>query len=281
MFITAVRVERDLGVPSVSFNTPTGHRSCTPEDCSELVANSPQGPVPVSGVFPAGSTLHLLETRLQAVWLSPCRADPPARHPIRLGMDCRFSWHAFVPGLPFQGRVSHRIQRHLLSSLPAARAIHQCTSWRTDYYQTSVAIGLASRRRSLVRPCCTYRAERRRPTHLLKCPHWASPAPRRLRRQIRDTDTGHSTGSGVFPVDGGLHHWRFGFGQFSSHHIPRVPQHPAPQRLARPLLSWHALVPQGPFEPEVSHQTQEPPSEFLPAALGIQQGASRRTGSAA
>ena len=32
---------------------------------------------------------------------------------------------------------------------------------------------------------------------------------------------------------------------------------------------------------QVSHQTQEPPSEFLPAALGIQQGASRRTGSAA
>jgi hypothetical protein len=90
MFITAVRVERDLGVPSVSFNTPTGHRSCTPEDCSELVANSPQGPVPVSGVFPVGAILHLLETRLQAVWLSPCRADPPARHPIRLGMDCRF-----------------------------------------------------------------------------------------------------------------------------------------------------------------------------------------------
>ena len=90
MFTTAVRVERDLGVPSVSFNTLTGHRSCTPEDCSELVANSPQGPVPVSGVFPVGSVLHLLETRLQAVWLSPCRADPPARHPIRLGMDCRF-----------------------------------------------------------------------------------------------------------------------------------------------------------------------------------------------
>jgi hypothetical protein len=90
MFTTAVRVERDLGVPSVSFNTLTGHRSCTPEDYSELVANSPQGPVPVSGVFPVGAIFHLLETRLQAVWLSPCRADPPARHPIRLGMDCRF-----------------------------------------------------------------------------------------------------------------------------------------------------------------------------------------------
>ena len=133
MFITAVRVERDLGVPSVSFNTLTGHRSCAPEDCSELVANSPQGPVPVSGVFPVGAVLHLLETRLQAVWLSPCRADPPARHPIRLGMAAGFL-ACCCPRLPFQGRVSHRIQRHLLSSLPAARAIHQCTSWRTDYY---------------------------------------------------------------------------------------------------------------------------------------------------
>ena len=64
MFTTAVRVERDLGVPSVSFNTLTGHRSCTPEDCNELVANSPQGPVPVSGVFPVGAIFHLLETRL-------------------------------------------------------------------------------------------------------------------------------------------------------------------------------------------------------------------------
>jgi hypothetical protein len=90
MFITAVRVERDLGVPSVSLNALTGHRSCVPEDCGELVANSPQGQVPVSGVFPVGTVLHLLETRLQAVWLSPCRADPPARHPIRLGMGCRF-----------------------------------------------------------------------------------------------------------------------------------------------------------------------------------------------
>src|SRR5215510_432946 len=74
-----------------------------------------------------------------------------------------------------------------------------------DYYGASVAIGLASRRRSHVRPCHTCRAERRRPTHLLECPHWASPAPRRLRRQMSDTDTGHGTGSDVFPVDGGLH----------------------------------------------------------------------------
>lgn len=79
-----------------------------------------------------------------------------------------------------------------------------------DYYEASVAIGLAPRRRSRVRPCCTYRAERRWPTHLLECPHWASPAPRRLRRRIRDVDAGHGTGTGVFPVGGGLHHPEIG-----------------------------------------------------------------------
>jgi hypothetical protein len=55
MFTTAVRIERDLGVPSVSFDTLTGNRSCAPEDCGGQVANLPQGPVPVSGVFPAGA----------------------------------------------------------------------------------------------------------------------------------------------------------------------------------------------------------------------------------
>jgi hypothetical protein len=42
-------------------------------------------------------------------------------------------------------------------------------------------------------------------------------------------------------------------------------------------VAHHALVPFT-FRIQVSHQTQEPPSEFLPAAPGIQQGASRRIG---
>jgi len=176
------------------------------------------------------------------------------------------------PRLPFRGRVSHQIQRHLLPSLPAARAIQQCTSWRTDYYQTSVAIGLASRRRSHVRPCRTCRAERRRPTHLLEYPHWASPVPRRLRRQIRDTDAGHGTGSDVFPVDGGLHRLEIWLRAIQLSPYSAGPATRRPVRLARPLLSWHALVPFT-FRIQVSHQTQEPPSEFLPAAPGIQQGA--------
>src|SRR5258707_12314854 len=142
MFATAVRIERDLGVPSVSLNAMSGHRPWPREDSAGQVANPPQGPVPVSGVFPAGAVLHLLETRLQAITLSPYRADLPARHPVRLGVSCRFTGMLFSHA-SFRIPVSHQIQRHLLSSLPAARAIQQCASWRTDYYGHSVAIELA------------------------------------------------------------------------------------------------------------------------------------------
>ena len=124
MFTTAVRIERDLGVPSVSFNARTGHRSCAPEDCGRQVSNSPQGPVPVSGVFPAGAALHLLETRLQAVTLSPYHADLPARHPIRLGMSCRFPGMLFSH-MSFRTPVSHQIQRQ--SPLVPARCAGDTT----------------------------------------------------------------------------------------------------------------------------------------------------------
>ena len=114
MFTTAVRIEHDLGVPSVSLNTPTGHRSCTPEDCSGLIANPPQGRVPVSGVFPAGATLHLLETRLQAIRrrvghaarcldnAGPFPRDPPPNRTcpvkgIRLSSDYSVSFAAGCP----------------------------------------------------------------------------------------------------------------------------------------------------------------------------------------
>src|SRR5437016_325877 len=124
MFTTAVRVEHDLGVPSVSFNALTGHRSCAPEDCSGLIAIPPQGPVPVSGVFPAGAAFRLLETRLQVIRLSPYRADLPARHPVRLGMCCRLAGMLFSH-LAFQPPVSHQIQRQ--SPLVSARCASDTT----------------------------------------------------------------------------------------------------------------------------------------------------------
>ena len=79
----------------------------------------------------------------------------PSRTP---GHDRRLAGMLFSH-LAFQPPVSHQIQRHLLSSLPAARAIQQCASWRTDYYGHSVAIGLAPLRRSHVRQCCTYQRD--------------------------------------------------------------------------------------------------------------------------
>jgi hypothetical protein len=74
---------------------------------------------------------HLPETGLQAIQLSPYRADPPARRPVRLGTVTGFL-ACYFPRSPFGSRVSHQIQRHLLQSLPATRAIQQCASWRTQ-----------------------------------------------------------------------------------------------------------------------------------------------------
>jgi hypothetical protein len=146
-----------------------------------------------------------------------------------------------------------------------------------DYYGNSVAIGLASRRRSHVRPCRTCLARRRRPTHLLECPRWASlHAPKVASAMLQHRRrTWHRFQTSFRRMRSSIS-WRLGFTQSSIRHITRVPQRLAPYAWARPLVSWHALVPLT-FRRQVSHQTQEPPFEFLPTPLGIQQGASWRT----
>ena len=122
--------QRDLGVPFVSFNTRTGHRSSAPEDRGRFVVTLSQGPVPVSGVFPAGVILHLLETGIQAIQLSPYHADPPARRSLRLDttaglLACYFPRPPFrITGQPSDPETSP-------PSLPATRAIQSCTSWRS------------------------------------------------------------------------------------------------------------------------------------------------------
>jgi len=61
--------------------------------------------------------------------------------------------------------------------------------------------------------------------------------------------------------------------------ISASPVATTPYAWAQPVVSWHALVP-FPFRVQVSHRTQEPPSEFLPAMPGMQQGASWRSAGA-
>ena len=75
---------------------------------------------------------------------------------------------------------------------------------------------------------------------------------------------------GVYPF------WRLGFRQCSFSHITRVFPAPRPYASARPLVSWHAIVP---FTFRILSKPSDPgiSSKFLPAKPGIQQGASRRS----
>src|SRR5439155_26827354 len=130
MFTTAVRSKRDLGVLSVSLNVLTGHRSLPRRIAAGPEIRPPQGLAPVTDAFPAGVRLHLLETGIQVIRLSPCHADLPVHRPWHLGTATGFL-PCYFPLLSFRTQVRHQIQRYLLSSLPAARAIQQCASWRT------------------------------------------------------------------------------------------------------------------------------------------------------
>src|SRR5437868_2002898 len=87
---------------------------------------------------------------------------------------------------------------------------------------------------------------------------------------------GVTSASGAMPTDGSLRHLEIGVQavQLSPYHTgPADASVPAPGPVRR--FFWHAIVPFT-FRIRVSHWTQEPPFEFLPAALGIRQGASRR-----
>ena len=65
------------------------------------------GPAPVSGIFPAGGPLHLLEIRIQAIQLSPYHAGPPAPRPVRLGTTTGFL-ACYCPHRPFGSRLAIR-----------------------------------------------------------------------------------------------------------------------------------------------------------------------------
>src|SRR5262249_34362602 len=78
-----------------------------PEDYRRSSSTLRQGPAPVTGVFPAGVVSRLLETGLQAIQLSPYRAGPPARRPLRLGPAAGFL-ACCCPAPPFRYRSAIR-----------------------------------------------------------------------------------------------------------------------------------------------------------------------------
>ena len=98
-----------------------------------LSGHAGAGPVPVSGVFPAGWHLRLLETRVQAIRLSPYRADLPARRPYASARP-PVSWHAIVP---FTFRITGQPSDPGISSkfLPVEPGIQQGASRRSQTCQ--------------------------------------------------------------------------------------------------------------------------------------------------
>jgi len=146
-----------------------------------------------------------------------------------------------------------------------------------DYYGPSVAIGLAPGRRSRVRPCRTSERDVGVPFVSLVALTGQRSTPRRLRRVRFDPVA--ERGAGLRCLSGGptvRSSGDWAIRQSSFRHITRVPRRRTSDTWACPSLCWQAIVPFT-FQIRVSHWTQELPFEFLPAAPGIQQGASRRT----
>src|SRR5690349_5388149 len=83
--------------------------------------------------------------------------------------------------------------------------------------------------------------------------------------------------SGVFPMDADFHHLEIRDQAIQLFTISRGSRSTSPLRLSTIAAFLACYCPRSPFGSQVSHQTQEHPSEFLPAQLGIQRSASWRT----
>ena len=172
-----------------------------------------------------------------------------SRHAIPYAWACAAGWLAcYFPIWLFSLRLAIRSRDNLLSSLPAARAIQQCTSWRTDYYDPSVAIELASLRRSHVRHCCTSERDVGGPLISFNTLAGHRPVSRRVPRSAAIPGAGH--GAGSRRLSGGREvpstgDWASGNPAFA---ISRGPSHgTVPNAWTRPVVCWHALVPATPF----------------------------------
>jgi len=140
----------------------------------------------------------------------------------------------------------HPVLLHRLApfALRAAFPPSLAGRYSRDYYGASVTRGLASPQ-VIPRSSLSYVLARPRPpAHLLECPRWASPRHWRCARTQRHADA--VPGTGFVRLSGGgkvYPGWRLGFRQSSFSHIARVPSARRPYASARPLVSWHALVP--------------------------------------
>src|SRR5262249_32769090 len=101
----------------------------SPEDAAGPLLTRPQETAPVSGVFPAGGALHLLEIGIQAIQLSPYHAGLPA--PRSQHLDTAAGWLACCCPLRLSAPGKPSDPGMVLQSLPAEQGIRQGASWRS------------------------------------------------------------------------------------------------------------------------------------------------------
>ena len=126
-----------------------------------------------------------------------------------------------------------------LSRSPELAGRYSC-----DYYGHSVAIGLASRRRSHVHKCYTSERDLGVPfasLNALTGHRSCVPEDYGMLLQFRRRDRRRLQAS--FRRGTCYSFWRLGLRQSSFRHITRVPQSTVPNAWTRPLVYWHAPVP--------------------------------------
>jgi hypothetical protein len=82
--------ERDLGVPFVSFNTLTGHRSCAPEDYGMLLQFRRRGRRRLQASFRRGTSYPFWRLGFRQSSFRHITRIFPARRPVRLGTAAGF-----------------------------------------------------------------------------------------------------------------------------------------------------------------------------------------------
>ena len=115
-------MDRGLGVPFASFNAPAGHRSCAPEDYRRSFATLRRGRRRFHAPFRRVLVSTFWRLGFRQSKLSRCRPRVPRHATPGAWARLPVSWHAAVP-FTSRIRVSHQTHRHLLQSMPAARAI--------------------------------------------------------------------------------------------------------------------------------------------------------------
>ena len=82
--------ERDLGVPFASFNAPTGHRSCAPEDYGMLLQFRRRDRRRLQASFRRGTSYPFWRLGFRQSSFRHITRIFPARRPVRLGTAAGF-----------------------------------------------------------------------------------------------------------------------------------------------------------------------------------------------